>query len=307
MEELISFVMETPPVRRPITSLEQWWKGHCALAERFASPIELAIAGGFVADRLGYAFGSGYQAAGAALLGLQATETTPTAFCATEDGSAHPKDIATTLTRDGDRWLMSGRKSFVTFGSFATRLLVVATEGTDAEGRNRLRLANIDTRPGVALEELPTMPFVPEIPHATVMFDEVAVSDDEVLEGDGYSRYLKPFRTVEDVHVHGALLGWLTAISRRFWPKPITERLLASMSAIHALSRVSPTSLAGHIALDGAMTQVRETLDVIEPHWEEVDEELRTRWERDRKLLRVAGSARAKRLEAAWRRLSGGE
>ncbi len=56
-------------------------------------------------------------------------------------------------------------------------LLVVASVGADAEGRNRLRVARVpSTRAGVTLEEAPPLPFVPEIAHARVTLDAVAVA-----------------------------------------------------------------------------------------------------------------------------------
>jgi hypothetical protein len=303
MEPLIDWLMTTSPEVAPIDSLEIWWQRHLAMSQRFGEPIDLAIAAGFAADRLGYAFSSGYQAAGTAMFGSDPRGPRPAALCATERGSAHPRNIETTLTHEVDGWRLSGEKSFVTLGTFATRLLIVATEGKGDDGRNRLRVASIDVRDGVAIQPLPRAPFVPEIPHASVTLDAVRVADEEVFDGDGYTRFLKPFRTVEDVHVHGALLGWLIQVSRRNWPPQITEQLLACSITIRALAAVSPSSSAGHIGLAGAMGRVRALLEEIEPRWSEVDVELRSRWERDRALLKVAGKARAKRRETAWRAL----
>ena len=54
-----------------------------------------------------------------------------------------------------------------------------------------------------------------EIPHAEVGLDRVRVEASAVLPGDGYADYVKPFRTIEDAHVHCALLGYLVA--RHVW------------------------------------------------------------------------------------------
>lgn len=298
MDRLLKWLMTQPPEAEGIASLEDWWARHRGLASAFHASIALAVAGGFVADRLGYAFASGYQAAGAHIFGA---EPRPLALCATENGSAHPRDIQTTLRRDGDGWRLVGAKSFVTLGSFAERLVIVASVGVADDGRNRLRLVGVDARDGLVVTPLPEGPFVPEIPHASVTFDGVRVADDEIFEGDGYTRYLKPFRTVEDVHVHGALCGWLLSLSRRHWPHEVTEALLASIAAIHALADVDPASSAGHIALGGAMGRVRSILDEIDTLWASVDVATRERWERDRALLKVAGRARDQRLKSAWR------
>ena len=85
----------------------------------------------------------------------------------------------------------------------------------DAQGRNALRMVRVPTdAPGVTLAPS-SAPFVPEIPHAEVTLDHVHVATDAVLPGDGYTEYVKPFRTVEDAHVHAALLGYLIGIARR--------------------------------------------------------------------------------------------
>jgi hypothetical protein len=57
-----------------------------------------------------------------------------------------------------------------------------------------------------------------------------------------------------------------------------------------------------HIAAGGLQAQVNSLLQDIAPLWDSVEEQARARWERDRALLKVAGGARAKRLEKAWSR-----
>lgn len=303
MHALLDWLMHWSTEAEPTDSLEAWWENHVELAKTFPTAIELATAGGFIADRLGYAFASGYQAAGTAMFGADPSAPRPCAFCATENGSAHPSAIETKLESTRDGYQLDGEKSFVTFGTFARRLFIVASEGRDGDGRNRLRVVEISVRKGVTVKPLPPGPFVPEIPHASVRLDAVVVKPVEVLDGDGYTRFLKPFRTVEDIHVHGALLGYLLRISRAAWPNEITEQLLACITTVVGLASVAPTAVAGHVALGGTMARVRELLERIEPLWSEVSDAERQRWERDRALLKVAGKARAKRLEAAWRHL----
>ena len=50
------------------TSVQAWRPRQAALCARHANPVEAAIAGGFAADRLAWAFCSGYQAALRALV-----------------------------------------------------------------------------------------------------------------------------------------------------------------------------------------------------------------------------------------------
>ena len=47
----------------PCENVADWWAHHRAIAAGHPDPILQAIVGGFVADRIGWAFASGYQAA----------------------------------------------------------------------------------------------------------------------------------------------------------------------------------------------------------------------------------------------------
>jgi len=256
-------------------------------------PIDRALRGGHAADGVGPAFVAGYGAALAALVPGVAARTS---LCATEQGGAHPRAIATTLA-DGR---LRGRKTWATLAHQAELLLVVASTGADERGRNRLRLVRVRAdAPGVTITPMPAPPFAPEIGHAEVVLD-VAVAADDVLPGDGYDDYLKPFRTVEDVHVHAALLGWVLALAERHaWPHELIERLLAVAAALRALAAAPPLAPATHLALAGAIATTRELLD--RAPWASLDPDAHARWQRDRPLLDVAGRARAARLEAAWR------
>jgi hypothetical protein len=215
--------------------------------------------------------------------------------------------MRTRLIGSGEGTLrLEGTKAFVTLGTAADVLLVVATEGQDEQGRNRLRLVRLDSRrPGVTLTELPPPPFVPEVPHAELHLHAVEVAPDEVLPGDGYTRYVKPFRTVEDCHVFAAVLGWLLQVARRSgWPDEVREELLALVVMMRGLAQAAPSSSAVHLALAGALDLCRRRVDELGALWVQVDAPTRERWERDRLLLNVAGKVRAKRRETARQKLA---
>ncbi len=251
-----------------------------------------AARGGAAADRLGFAFAAGYQAALRALVpGL----TGIASLLATEEGGAHPAAIRTRLAAGR----LVGRKRFATQGLEAETLLVVASIGEEA-GRNRLRVARVPAdRAGVARTALPDTPFCPEIHHAEVVLD-VDVAADEILPGDGYDDALKPFRTIEDVHVHAAALGFVLGTALKFgWPREAAERLLAHIAAAPLLA-AAPRAPATHVALAGWLAGGRKLLDELAPLWGGVDADWRARWERDRPLFAIAEKARALRTRAAW-------
>jgi acyl-CoA dehydrogenase len=306
VNDVLHFLLSESPEPQALDSVDAWWLRHLELMPRFTAPADLALAGGFRADRLGFAFASGYHAAHRSLFPMLPGDK-PCALCATEPGGAHPSAIQTKLTDTGSGWKLSGAKTFVTLGTRAELLLVVATEGQDAQGRNRLRMVAVDAkRSGVHVAALPELPFVPEIPHAELTLEDVAVASNEVLPGDGYARYLKPFRTVEDCHVHLAALGWLFQVARRSgWPEPLREELLALAVMMRGLAQADPADSTTHLALGGALALAKQAIEKCEPLWAQTDATTRERWARDKKLLDVAGKVRAKRLEAARQRASG--
>ena len=130
---------------------------------------------------------------------------------------------------------------------------------------------------------------------------------DEVLDGDGYSQFLKPFRTIEDCHVHAALCGYLLRIARSYdFDEPALTDLAAHTAAIRGLAQADALSPGVHFALHGVLSRMREWLTRSERLWERVDPPVRQAWERDKALLNVAARARAARLEAARRALAAG-
>jgi hypothetical protein len=148
-------------------------------------------------------------------------------------------------------------------------------------------------------------PFVPEIPHAEVELDHVPVATADILPGDGYADYLKPFRTVEDAHVHAALAGYLVGVARRHEWHDLVERLLAVALATRAVALADPKLATTHVALAGVLTLATREVEELEVRWRaQVDDPEHARWQRDRPLLQVAMAARATRRERAWEQLA---
>lgn len=294
-----------PPARR-FDDVAGWWAAQGRIQRSAASPWEAAVRGGAVADRVGWAFAAGYQAALWALRPDGHDRSRPAALCATEAGGVHPRAIATTW--DG---ALRGAKTFVTLGPHAEVLLVLARDARDlanepaVEGpRTRVPLVLVACRrdgPGVAVESLPPAPFVPEIPHGAVTFEG---APGEVLPGDGWADHVRPFRTLEDVHVHAAFVAWAVARGARWgWPRGHRARGASILSALRALADADPSSPAVHVALAGAIDATRAWVE--EAPWDDAPADDRERWARDRPLLEVAGRARASRLAKAWDQLAG--
>lgn len=295
MESLLRQLLELTPA--PHDSLEPWWQATRDAREGHTTTADRALIGGVLADRLGFAFAAGYQEALRALVGADGIS----ALCVTEVRGNSPKDIDTTLVADGDGFIVTGKKKWATAAPLATALLVCAKTGIDAQGRNALRLVRVPTTAAGVTLVAANAPFVPEIPHAEVTLDRVRVAAGDVLPGDGYAGYVKPFRTVEDAHVHAALLGYLIGVARRHGiARELIEQLVATALTVRTLALADARSPHVHVALAGAIHQVTQLVGEVERAWPSLEGAEHARWQRDRPLLRVASAARTARRETAW-------
>jgi hypothetical protein len=276
------------------STLAAWWE---ATTERmrWTTPIDRAVIGGALADRMGFAFAGGYHEALQALVPSLAGRAA--SLCATEEGGNHPRAIKTTLI-DG---VLTGKKAWATAASGDAILLVIATTG-ERDGKPQLVMASVRAdAPGVKLTTT-AAPFVPEIPHAMVELDRVTAS--EVFAGDGYDDYLKPFRTVEDLHVHGALFGYVLGVARRRGWSDLIPAISVAIAATRALAAEDPKAASTHLALAGLIEQMTRVVGEVETRWASAPDDEFTRWQRDRKILQIAGAARTARLTRAKERLS---
>ena len=113
---------------------------------------------------------------------------------------------------------------------------------------------------------------------------------------------IKPFRTIEDLHVVGAVLGYLLGSARRFgWPEEIVEQVSLLIVAVCALARQDPLSPATHIAAGGLFRQFEALIAAVDPLWAGTDAETARRWERDKPVLKIADKVRKLGLKVAWR------
>lgn len=302
-DPVLETLLRADPTPIDAASVEAFWSRRPSRARAELDEIEAAIVDGFAADRIAFAFAAGYHAALRRLV-PSLDRDAPVALAATEEGGAHPKAIRARV----ENGRLDGEKRWVTLADVARTLLVLATFGLDPDGKSRLRLVRVDREsPGIHVDSMPPTPFAPEVRHAVVRFERVAIAETDVIAGDGWIDLVKPFRTVEDLHVHAALLGHLVGVARRSrWPDASIESLLAPIVAVRALARLDPRAPEVHVALAGVLDASRLALEACTPHWSIVDADVRARWERDRPLLDVAGRARALRREAAWKALRNG-
>ncbi|HEY5924631.1 MAG TPA: acyl-CoA dehydrogenase family protein [Kofleriaceae bacterium] len=297
MDIIRALLAAQPPAA---ATLAEWWAATAAVRRAYETPVDRALVSAAFADRLGFAFTAGYQAA---LTHLFPIGDGVYSLCITEATGNSPRDIATTLepSNSPGMFVMNGRKKWATGAPLADGLIVAAKVGTDAEGRNQIRLARIGAQaPGVSLTPS-NAPFVPEIPHAEVGLTNVAVLEADVLPGDGYDEYIKPFRTVEDAHVHAALVGYLIGVARRKrFAREVIERLAALAITTRAAALADAKAASTHVMLGGVFALIAHEVAGLEAPWAASPDEEWHRWQRDRALLQVAGKAREARRAKAW-------
>jgi acyl-CoA dehydrogenase len=282
------------------------WKGlFDAVTSGWEIPADRAVIGGFLADRTAYAFASGYQSALRRLLPAL-PEKAIASFCVSEEKGGHPSSIRSTLAKSNDfhdaEWRLNGSKKFITMANESEILLVAASTGTAPDGKNMIRMALVTKNaPGVEITVMKGLPFVPEISHGTVFFRDVSVKETDLLPGDGYLEYIRPFRTVEDLHVLLAVGGFIFRLASVFrWPRFLHERLASLIVCARALSIEDPKAATIHITLAGLQAQFALLLESTSDYWDTADDMTKAAWLRDSALLRVAENARIKRLDTAW-------
>jgi acyl-CoA dehydrogenase len=299
--------LRAAPEERTIEEVADWWTVWRSLGPGADGPAALAIAGGFAADRVGWAFASGYQAALRALVpGLP--HDALAAFCVTEAQGNRPRDIRTTIAPQADGALrIDGAKRWTTLGPSGTVLFIVGQLATEAAAaRPTLRVAQVPVpTEGLVLQLMPPTRFVPEVPHAQVLMQDLRVSADALLPGDGYDGYVKPFRTIEDVHVTLAVLAYLLREARaRRWPAVFTEELVAALVLFSRLASEDAHAATTHVALAGALHVAHRLYADAQPLWAAAgDDPVALRWQRDAALFEVAGTARRQRAQRGWERL----
>ncbi|MBN8610987.1 MAG: acyl-CoA dehydrogenase family protein [Deltaproteobacteria bacterium] len=309
--DLTRALLSTPLDPSPIEHVAAWWPRHLAIAGRAENTFERAVRSGLEADRLAWAFASGYRHALDRLVPGLPLESMA-ALAVTEEAGNTPKAIATRLVIEGDRARVTGDKRWTTLGPHATEILVVARVDPPEAPRPMLRVVRVPAgAKGLVITTMPDTPFVPEIPHASLSLRDVEVSIDAVLLGDGYDRYVKPFRTIEDVHVFGAALGHAIrelrlrsegASDREAMHRTI-ELALATIASLTSIAEMPAEEPSTHVALAGAITLGKDVFARLDAAIATADDERAVRLRRDRTLLSIAGAARGKRLERAWSEL----
>lgn len=105
------------------------------------------------------------------------------------------------------------------------------------------------------LEPLPTLPLMPEVGHGRLLLEQAAC---ELLAGDGWDAYVKPFRSLEDLYVLTALTAWLYGVGQESaWPQDLRLQLLGLLAGCAEGSRQCADSTGCHCCWVGCSRSFR--------------------------------------------------
>ncbi len=280
------------PLARSAHTQPSAWFADLTQRAAQASSCELAIFGGRLAATPGLAFLAGYQAALRAL--LPSAPHGLGALCLTEQRASKPADIQTRLIDQQ----ITGDKDFVITGSAAQWLIVLVRSELAAQAP-RLSAVLVSTdNPHVSLHARPAFAMLPDIAHSTVQFSQAQC---QLLSGDGWDDYSKPFRTLEDGHVLAALCAWLYGQSLLdHWPQALKLQLIAVLASLKEALAQPPQAAASHLLLASALAQFAslqtQISDALATH---SSPNTAQAWQRDKAVLTIANSARVRRLQIA--------
>ena len=278
----------------PVWTAVQEWHADC-------SPFVAGVAAALQADRLAWAFFSGYQAAIRSAFPGALSAATVAAFCVQEPGRKI-SEITTTLEEQAGGLLLQGHKGWLLAGPEDCVLFVLARRAGRSKGPGSLAVVSVPFQAeGICRGPVRVQAMVPELAHAEVSFDAVSLPASRVLAGDGYADYAKPFRVREDICVTGCALAYLFAEGRAAtWPAPWAQRCVAAIAGLESCSRLDPDDARTHILTAGALSFAGAVIRESGQHWRDNQVAARERWQRDRSILDLGKEARRQRAIKSW-------
>lgn len=296
----------TPTIKQvKHTSMTQWHNHFITTTQRFSSTLEQAAMGGRYSHNMSFAFSAGYQSAIQSL--FKPAKPMLASLCVTEKEGNRPKNIKSIMTKHNLNYQLNGTKSFITGANEATQLYIAVTTPcmNIANDRPVIKMISIPANTsGTVIKPSQTLPFVPDVSHGSAIFDNVNIASSEILEGDGYSLYVKPFRTHEDIHVLAATLGYRIAEAlNSHWSHKSIEAHITLLSSILSLSTDSFDEPTTHVIFSGCRNQFNSLIQQTDAEFELNNHEGYKDWLRDKALLDIASKAHQVRTERAWDQL----
>jgi|GEM_PF-731111 len=310
-------LLSTSISRHHYTSTAEWYKHFLDTTNQLTSTLEQAALGGRFSTNMSYAFSAGYQSAIQSL--FKPNTRSLSSVCITEKEGNHPRNIKSTLTKHQQSWQLNGSKSFITGANDAKRLYIAVTDKPASDKHTNEHLEKettertVSIRPkikmlsvpadqlGINIAPMPPLPFVPDISHGIATFEHVNIQATQILEGDGYSQYIKPFRTHEDIHVLAAIIGFrIGEAMDSKWAQSSVEAHLMLLSSLLSLSTDNFSVPTTHIIFSGCRAQFSALIQQTDDEFKQNNAEGFSHWKRDKALLDIANKAHILRTDRAW-------
>jgi len=140
---------------------------------------------------------------------LASGEITPCLAISEPGAGAHPKHLATSAKRDGDTYVITGEKAYLTNGPIADIFLVLAITGMDGTRKRFSILIVPRDAPGMEFTEGVKIDFLRPAPHCGLRLNGVRVPVANLLgsEGDAFEQMSLPMRTTEDALFSATIAG----------------------------------------------------------------------------------------------------
>ncbi len=301
--DVVSLLLATPGTQTECPGFEVWipiWRAGQA-SHGAGGCFTAAVACALKADRVAWAFICGYQ--GAIQATFQTAVGTLGAFGANE-AQRKITEVESSLDQQGGQLLLVGSKSWVLAGIDDLTVFVLCRyKNGPAKGPGSLCIVKVPIR-SVGVESGPprAQTVVPELPHSGLQFQSAPVAAADVLPGDGYADYAKPFRLREDDFVTGSVLAYLIGESETGgWSTAWTQRAMAAVALQEVCSRRDPRPADSIILVAGALSFAGEVVRDADEQWGPRQAVARERWLRDKPILSLGKDARRRRALQSWR------
>jgi len=242
IQQLLQISQEKPLELYPST--KDWSIAYYELTKD-EPPFGKALFGGFTCQQFSFVFMAGYQAALEKMFPSIAPNELK-ALCVSEAKGGHPKNIHTTLIDNQIR----GLKTYITAGSDAAHLLVLCKTKEHTNDRPLLKMVYLPrTAKNIEVTDF-ELPFMLDVKHGKLSLKDTKITDQQILTGDGYVDYTKPFKTLEDILVGAATQAMLLrqAIDHK-WEAEVRDQLLLNLYTLKNLLALPPSDRETHLLL----------------------------------------------------------
>jgi acyl-CoA dehydrogenase len=121
---------------------------------------------------------------------------------------AHPKYLRTRALPEGNHYVLSGEKTYLTNGPIADLFVVIAITGEQGPKKRFTAFIVPKESPGLSITPI-DIPFLKPSPHGSLHLDHCLIPKENMLwrEGSAYEDMVLLFRELEDALMMGPLVG----------------------------------------------------------------------------------------------------